>query len=365
MPRWIHAEDLEDIALGAAVLGTGGGGDPYLGKLMAQASLRQHGPVQLVDPDELPDDALVVPVAMMGAPTVMIEKMPRGNEILKAFAMLEDYLGRRITHTMPIEAGGLNSTIPFTVAARLGLPLVDADGMGRAFPEIQHVTLTIYGISATPFSLADEKGNSLLINTIDNVWTERFARTACIEMGCTAMLACYPMTGRQVKEAAVPRTVSFCQRIGQAIARARREHADPVAAVLEVTGGFRLFRGKIVDVQRGTVRGFARGEAAIEGIGPHQGHTLRIRFQNEHLAAVRDDGEVLASVPDLICILDVETGEPITTEALRYGFRVEVIGIPCDRRWRTPRGLELVGPRYFGYDFDYVPVEERLAGRVG
>lgn len=365
MPRWIQAEDLEDIALGAAVLGTGGGGDPYLGKLMAQASLRQHGPVQLVDPDELPDDALVVPVAMMGAPTVMIEKMPRGNEILKAFAMLEDYLGRRITHTMPIEAGGLNSTIPFTVAARLGLPLVDADGMGRAFPEIQHVTLTIYGISATPFSLADEKGNSLLINTIDNVWTERFARTACIEMGCTAMLACYPMTGRQVKEAAVPRTVSFCQRIGQAIARARREKSDPVGAVLEVAGGFRLFRGKIVDVQRGTIRGFARGEAVIEGFGPDQGHALRIRFQNEHLVAIRDDGQVLASVPDLICILDVETGEPITTEALRYGFRVEVIGIPCDRRWRTARGMELVGPRYFGYDFDYVPVEERLAGGVG
>ena len=69
----------------------------------------------------------------------------------------------------------------------------------------------------------------------------------------------------------------------------------------------------------------------------------------------------MASTPDLICVLDAETGEPVTTESMRYGFRVAVLGVPCHPRWRTPGGLGLVGPRYFGYDLDYVPVE-RLAG---
>ena len=157
--REFTEDNLDDLAVGAAILGTGGGGNPYVGKLLARAAIREHGPVTIVDVDEVPDDALVVPSAMMGAPTVIVEKLPSGEEAVRAFEALQDHLGRRITHTMPIEAGGLNSTIPFTVAARLGIPVVDADGMGRAFPEVQMVTATIYGIPATPMALADEKGN--------------------------------------------------------------------------------------------------------------------------------------------------------------------------------------------------------------
>lgn len=356
MTKEIHAADMELIALGAAVLGTGGGGNPYIGKLIAMEVLQRRGPVRMVDPADLADDDLIVPAAMMGAPTVMLEKIPAGDEILCAFRALEQALGRKITHTMSIEAGGLNSTTPFSVAAELGLPLVDCDGMGRAFPEIQMVTMTLYGISATPFSLADEKGNSLLIHTVDNTWTERFARTACVEMGCSAMLACYPMTGRQLKEATVHGTMSRCLQIGQAIVDARRKKQDPVAAVAAVTDGRRLFGGKVVDVQRGTVSGFARGEAVIEGLGPSAGRTCRVQFQNEYLAALAD-AQLLCSTPDLITILAADTGEPVTTEEMRYGLRVELLGMPCDERWRTPAGLQLVGPRYFGYDFDYASVE--------
>lgn len=357
MSQLIGAADMEALALGAAVLGTGGGGNPYIGKLMAVEALQQHGPVTVVDPAELHDDDVIVPSAMMGAPTVMLEKIPKGDEIIRAFQALEQALGRRITHTMSIEAGGLNSIMPFSVASTLGLPLVDADGMGRAFPEIQMVTMTLYGISATPFTLADEKGNTLLINTVSNSWTERFARTACIEMGCSAMLACYPMTGKQLKEAAVGGTMSRCLEIGRAIQQARRDKADAVAAVAAVTGGLRLFRGKVIDVRRATVSGFARGEAVIEGTGPYAGRTCHVHFQNEFLVAMTDE-KVLCTTPDLITLLDAETGGPITTEEMRYGFRVELLGIPCDSRWRTPGGIELVGPRYFRYEFDYVPVEE-------
>ena len=109
---------------------------------------------------------------------------------------------------------------------------------------------------------------------------------------------------------------------------------------------------------RRTEAGFAKGDAFIDGIDMYGGKKLKISFQNEHLAATID-GEVVVSLPDLITILDIDTGEPITTEAMRYGYRVAVIGIPCDKRWRSEKGLELVGPRYFGYDMDYVPVEER------
>jgi hypothetical protein len=360
--RMFYPENLEDLAIGAAVLGTGGGGDPYVGKLMAIQSLKAHGPVKLLDLDELDDDALVVPSAMMGAPTVMVEKLPSGEEIISAFRALEHYLGQRVTATMSIEAGGLNSTTPFTVAAQLGLPLVDADGMGRAFPELQMVTMTIYNIPATPMGIADEKGNSAILTTINNRWTETFARSLTIDMGSSAMIALYPMSGKQLKEAAVPGTITMAETIGRAIRESRAAERDPIGTMLRVTNGFRLFEGKIGDVARRTETGFARGEATLEGTGAHAGSALILRFQNEHLVAIKD-GTVIASVPDLITVLDAETGEPITTEGMRYGFRVVVVGMPCDPKWRTPRGLEIVGPGYFGYDIPYVPIEERFGAQ--
>ena len=134
--RTIGVDDLEDIAIGGAVLGTGGGGDPYVGKLMAQQAIRKHGPVKLIDVGELPDDALVVPVCMMGAPSVMTEKLPQGDELMNAFTALEKVMGRKIDAVLCGEAGGVNSTTPFVVAAAAGLPLVDGDGMGPRLPRI-------------------------------------------------------------------------------------------------------------------------------------------------------------------------------------------------------------------------------------
>jgi DUF917 family protein len=297
---------------------------------------------------------------MMGAPTVMVEKLPSGDEIIRAFKMLEEYIGRHITHTVSIEAGGLNSTTPFSVAAQMKIPMVDADGMGRAFPEIQMVMPTLFGISATPMALADEKGNTALITTIDNRWTERFARSITVDMGATAMIALYTMSGKQLKQAMVAGTIGLAQELGKLIREARKAHLDPINAVRERLHGYRVFEGKIADVQRRTEAGFAQGEARIDGLDSESGESVVLRFQNEHLVAMRN-GEVVVSVPDLIMVLSSDTGLPITTEELRYGFRVTVTAAPCDPRWRTPEGLRLVGPRYFGYDMDYVPVENRFS----
>ena len=159
MKRMIDIQNVEDIALGAAVLGTGGGGDPYIGKLMANEAIRKHGPVELVTVDEVADDDMSVSIAMMGAPTVMVEKMPGGKELSRRSTRVQSFSASRIKYVYSIEAGGINSTIPITLAA-VALPLIDLDGMGRAFPEIQMVTHNLFGITATPFTMADEKGNS-------------------------------------------------------------------------------------------------------------------------------------------------------------------------------------------------------------
>ena len=195
----IDAADLDDIAVGGAILGTGGGGDPYIGKLMAQQAIRKYGTVRMIDVAEVEDDALVVPCAMMGAPTVMVEKIPRVDEILTAFRKLERFLGKKIGAILCAEAGGLNSTIPFVIGAMTGIPVIDGDGMGRAYPELQMVTFTLHGVSATPMVVVDDKGNTILLECIDNRWTERLARAATIEMGGSVLISLYPMDGQTAK----------------------------------------------------------------------------------------------------------------------------------------------------------------------
>jgi len=360
--REVTADQLADIARGAAILGTGGGGDPYIGRLLAEQAIRKHGPVRLVDVDEVPGDAVVVPVAMMGAPTVMVEKLPSGEEIHAALATLQEVIGREITHLACAEAGGINSTIPFVAAAETGLPLLDADGMGRAFPELQMLLPTLIGVTTAPMAVADEKGNSALIRTDDNRSAERFARSLTIDMGCSAMTTQYVLRGTQLRDGMVPGTLTLVEKLGAVVRRARG-HRDPVADVAEAMRGHLLFTGKVADVVRRTSGGFARGTATLEGVGADDGRRLELEFQNENLVA-RRDGEVVASVPDLICVLETDTGEPVTTEGLRYGFRVSVIGAPCDPRWRTGAGLDLVGPGYFGYEHAYEPVE-KLAAKLG
>ncbi len=351
---------LDELALGAAVLGTGGGGDPYIGKIMSRQAIREYGPIQLMELDELEDDDLVVPSAMMGAPTVMVEKMPSGDDVLNAFETIGRYLNQPIRATMSIEAGGLNSVVPLYLAARLQIPLVDCDGMGRAFPELQMVTHTIFGKSATPMAMSDERGNTILLETIDNKWAETFARSITVDMGATALIALYAATVGELKECAVHGTMSRAREIGRVIMNARLQETNPVETVRAALDGFLLFQGKMSDVERRTEGGFARGDAYIDGVGAYEGKRLRLSFQNEHLAA-RIDGEFVVTVPDLIAVLDLETAEPITTEGLRYGFRVAVIAFPCAPQWRTEAGIALVGPRYFGYDVDYISVEERLS----
>ena len=152
------------------------------------------------------------------------------------------------------------------------------------------------------------------------------------------------------------------QRLGSAI-RKVKESIDktPEETFLEITEGCKLFKGKISDVLREVRAGFNFGKVVLDGIGEYKGRNAYVEFQNENLTAVVD-GQILATTPDLICLVDTETFTPVPTDALKYGKRVLVVGLPCFPLWRTPEGLALVGPRYFGVDTDYIPLEERCKG---
>ena len=354
---WEANEDnLEAIAMGAGILGTGGGGNPYIGQLRARQAIKERGPVTVLDPEELPDDAQVICVGGIGAPTVGIEKV-RDLQSLYALRAIEEFTGKKATALISNEIGGSNSVEPLIPAAMTGLPVVDADGMGRAFPEFQMKTFFVYGVPCCPMAIADEKGNTVVIpETISPAWAERLARAITVQMGCVACYAVAPMTAEQVRRTAVLNTLSLARNLGDAVITARVRGEDPIESILGTCPGKILFNGKIADVDRRTTAGFARGSLSIEGLADYNGERLAIEFQNENLIA-RRDGQIVCTVPDLICVVDSETGEPVTTELLRYGLRVIVLGLPAPDLWTTPEGLAVAGPRVFGYDTDFSPIQ--------
>ncbi|MDF0603216.1 DUF917 domain-containing protein [Psychromarinibacter sp. C21-152] len=356
----LKLEDVDDLCTGAAFLGAGGGGDPYIGGLMVKEELMAGRRIEILDPDHLPDDDLVIPTAMMGAPTVLLEKIPSGEEPILALRAVEAALGRKAAATMPTEVGGINSTIPLFVGARLGVPVVDADGQGRAFPELQMETFAIEGVAGTPLGIADEKGDFATIRTEDNHRMEWIARGITIRMGGTAYFANYPMSGAEVKRASVKHTLSLARSIGRIIRTSRREKHDPfeeLEAFIATTSygrAKRIFSGKVVDLDRQTSRGFTLGAVTIapdSGTGAH----CTITFQNENLCA-KADGALLAVVPDIITVLDAETAVPITNETLRYGQRVAVVAVGVPPIMRTPAALKQFGPEAFGLEEAYVPL---------
>lgn len=361
----LDSQDLADLAVGAAFLGTGGGGDPYVGRMMVQRCLDEGLSVEIIDPDTLGDDDFVIPTAMMGAPTVLVEKIPSGEEAIHSLRRLEKRLGRTATATMPIEIGGINSTIPLLVGARLGLPVVDADGMGRAFPQLQMETFGVYGVPACPMVVSNEWGDTTVIESDDNEMMEWLARGVTIRMGGCSYIAEYPMTGAEVKRTAIPRTLTLAIAVGRVLRRAREEHRNPIEALLAFLPqtlykyGRVIFSGKISDILRETRNGWSMGRARIEGFAPFAG-TMEIEIQNENLIA-RIDGRVAAIVPDLICVMDSETAEPITTENLRYGQRVTVVAVSVPAIMRTPEALAVFGPACFGLSEPYTRIEEIAA----
>lgn len=354
----ITPDFLERLAIGAGILGTGGGGNPYNGKLMALQQLLMGREIDVVHPSEVPDEAVVTSVGGMGAPTVGVERIDQGEESLRAMRALEKRTGKTVEYVVPSEIGGGNSIMPVIVAAQAGIKVIDGDGMGRAFPELQMETYVMYGIPPTPGGLADHSSREVVFSGISDPRTlERYARVVTVQMGGGAGYAFPIMTGAELKRTVIPGTLSLAAKIGEAVIAERSGHGDPVGAVIETTGGKLFFTGKIADVERRLEGGFTRGGLKLEGSGDFAGQLLVIDFQNENLIARTGEGEILAIVPDLICIVDEETAEPITTEILRYGLRVAVIGVPAPAALKTARALAFVGPAAFGYpNVEYTPM---------
>ena len=361
----IAASDIDDLALGAVFLATGGGGDPYLPTLIAKETLAQTGGVTLIDPESLEDDAFVVPVGGVGAPTVSLELLPSVDEASRVLDRYEELVGRPITAVASFEIGGGNSLMPLMAAAVRGLPVVDGDGMGRAFPEAQMMSYAIAGVKPTPALAMDYAGNTAVFETSDTTTYEYHIRAFAAAAGGMITVVEHPMSGAQIKASVIPATVSFSLKLGRLL----REQRGPIDDVLpelrllfadSVYGSVhKIFAGKVASKSTRTLGGYDIGKLSIEDFDNPQ-RVCSITIKNEYLVATVN-GQPLAMVPDLIVVVDTETSKPINAERLHYGQRVAVIAVGAPAFFQTADALAATEPRCFGIDLGYEALDTLMS----
>jgi len=290
---------IEALAVGAWILGTGGGGSPYLGLLNMRRLYAEGYRVSLLSPLALADEDWVAVVSNMGAPLVGQERLADSRNIARAVEIQEGLLGAKFRAVMPLEIGGGNRIQPLMAGAHLGLPVVDADTMGRAYPEAQMTSVAVGELCPYPCVLYDPRGIEAVVTRVPSWrWMERVSRKICVEFGSIASTCKAPRSGREVKDWGIHFTVSKAIGLGRRVHDAQRRHDDPVAAILDEGQGKLLFRGKVVDVARRTTEGYLRGRVAIEGLDDDRGSRLEIALQNEWVVAWRDNAPLVMS-PDL------------------------------------------------------------------
>lgn len=364
-------EDVEDLVLGCTFYGTGGGGNPKLGLRLLLDDLARLGEIRISDPSDIRDDAWVCTPYLMGsiAPRTdkaladmarlgLTKRMGMADHIaLLALMELQSYAGVEVEAFVPIELGGANTPVPIDLALSLGKKVVNGDYAGRAIPEIVQTTTYLADKPTHPTAYVDEWGNVSIIKTAVNYFlAEALGKTISLAAHGHLAGAGLLMRAKEMKEVLIPNTLSECLLAGQTIRRAAASKPDPAEAVAEAAKGWVLFRGKVSKKQWEDREGYMWGINTIEGQDQFQGHTFKIFFKNENHITWLDDKPHVTS-PDIIEVIHRNSGEPITNTDVKEGDVVSVLGLRGRDPFRTPKGLEILGPKHFGYEISYVPIE--------
>jgi DUF917 family protein len=368
-------DDAEDLVRGLTILGVGGGGEPRVGISRLSTHLAVGKVVRWVDPGSVPDDAWTCVMGGVGsiAPQDPLSREERrrlgyGDKVvpypgIEAIRELEAYTGKKISALVPLEPGAGSTTILIDAAMRVGLSLVDGDYCGRAVPELSQAISAIYSSSYYPCTQCDPWGNVVIIKRAPSVaLVERLGKMVSVVTKLPdAMAPCatanFLLEGNEMREFIVPGTLTKCLRLGRAIREARHSGAVPVQAAVNTLNGWQVFHGEVVSKEWENRDGYMYGTTVIEGRDSYAGQVFKIWFQNENHISWKN-GQPFVTSPDLLAVLNSQTAEPITNAALEKGMSVVVVGMAADPRYRSRVGLDSLGPRHFGFDLEYRPIEE-------
>jgi len=370
-------EDCEDFVRGLCFLGTGGGGRPDIGLALLLQQLERGREITWMDIGSLPEEAWTATVAGMGGrsgPAGITEELAALGcteerhdalgRMVAAVRALEGSAGVKVEAIVPVELGASNVPAPLATALELGVPVVDGDyAGGRAIPEVPQTIPEVSGVGVTPMSFVTRWGDvAILKETVSTAMADRIGRHIVLAAYGGVGVACYLLQAREARRVMAAGTLTQAFRLGRAIREAREAGGDPVAESIRQVQGWLLFTGEITrtPIAEGDSLAFGLGSHQVEGVADYQGQSFEIWYKNEYHVTWLD-GKPYVTSPDGLIMVHLEDGEPATSYDFSVGDRVAVIGRKAHQAHRTPRGIGLLGPRHFDFDFDYVPIEERLS----
>jgi Uncharacterized conserved protein len=334
----VSLDELRSLVVGSSILGSGGGGNPRVGYMVLKTFLSNRGISSLEYTDQVSEEDHIVCAGGMGSPLVGVEKIPSGHEYVDAVKSLMSFLKVKFTKISPVEIGGINSVVPFIPSSVLGIPLLDGDGEGRAFPDLDMTTFHFNGIRVTPMSIVDERGNQVILDTGTDTEAEKVARAITVRFGGRGYVALYPMGGAQYVKSAIKGSISRAMELGKVLLDGGFE------SLLQGYGSLK-FHGKVADIRRTQVHGFHGGLIRLEGLEENKGEYAELFFRNEYLVLKRD--RIVLTSPEMISLLD-GAGNVVTSDSIKYGMRVNVVHIPVDRKWKEVGGYQVIKEKVLG-----------------
>jgi DUF917 family protein len=374
--RILKEQELVDMLVGSCIQSTRGC-DPEQSIKKVKEALNQGKQFKLISTNNFPADWMVVAVQGLGGGGAwehVIERTQRQNlpTITEAEAnsrvvdLLSEHMGKEVKALIRSEAAEATTTA-LLVAADKGIPTLDAGITGRAVPEVQQSIPWINGIASIPTAIITRWGDEIIIkHAVDEYRVEDIGRAIAVASGGSATITMTPMSGEQLQRGAITGNLSEAILFGKTVREARQAGKDPIAALLDASNGYKLFQGIVTKSDERGDRGFNWVDVEIEGINEYAGHTYKVFVKNENIVAWLDD-EVDVISPDYIYNLNPETGESTTGGGGVGGYPLDVevvmVGVPAPEQWRNEKGIELIGPRHFGFDFEYTSIEKLQAGR--
>ncbi len=370
----LNETELTDMLMGSCIQSTRScDANPSI-KLIKEA-IKSGKKFKMISVDDFPNDGIVVAVQGIGGggpwEHVIERTKSQGLEVLPdsernnmVVDLISDFLGKEVTAIIRSEAAEATATA-LLVAAERNIPILDAGITGRAVPEVQQSIPWISGIASIPTAIISPWGDEIIIkHAIDEYRVEDISRAIAVASGGDAVITMTPMNGDQIKYAALKNNLSDAIKYGKVTREAVESDKDPIDALVSASSGFLLFNGLVIKSDENGDRGFNWIDVELSGTGDFSGSTYKIFVKNENIIGWLND-ELDAMSPDYIYNLDPNTGQSITSNAgigsYPIGKEVAIIGVPSAYQWRSKMGIELMGPKHFGFEFDFVPIEELQA----
>jgi hypothetical protein len=345
MARKLNERDIKNILYGATFLGSGGGGTLKDGlRLLSDVASKKTIELELINTSEIGSNEYAVMVAGIGAPKAMEESNfgPEAGYAFEAMQKIAFFSGKELKYLMAGELGGFNTMVPMYLSILKDIPFVDGDGNGRAVPELSTGLYPIYDIPPTPLTLAGGNGDTVIAflkDPKDHKAAENIARHISMAYGMSAAFCTWVVDKHDIVDKLAPESITRSQRIGEAISSASKGNKDALLQKLNKEVECKeICIGKIREIEIRTEEGFDFGTTIISGAGKHEGTEFYIDFKNENMLVRDDRGNTLVTVPDLICMLDLKTMEPLTNASTEKGMEIGLYGVPAPENWWKDEG---------------------------